>query len=314
MSGSRLGIDIGGTASRWALTDETGTLVGRGSTAGATAHVFNPTERARLEAALSGSASQIPQFHPKIGSVVAGITGFGPMVEAEVKHMLTQTFGDVADERLTVIDDISLAYASIFEPGEGHLIAAGTGSIGLHLGAEAGYIRVGGRGILIDDGGSGSWIALRALDEIFRSHDQIGDFSKVRMLADAIFPRIGGSDWNTVRSFIYAGDRGRIGMLATGVAEAAHARDPLALRVLEQAGRELARLGASLVARTGPKPTRFTGGVLKLHPVVFVAIAEGLSDLDVAVTEADAALAAATLDEQWQESFAKLHVPRGDRP
>lgn len=312
MSGGRLGIDIGGTASRWALADANGSLIARGSVAGATGHVFNPAERARLERALSDIASQISSDHPEVDSVVAGITGFGPAVEAEVKQVLAQRFG-LRTDRLTVVDDISLAYAAVFAPGEGHLVAAGTGSIGLHLGEQAGYVRVGGRGILIDDGGSGSWIALRALDEVFRSLDRIGDFSQVQVLADAIFALTGGDDWNTVRSFVYAGDRGRIGTLATGVAKAAHAGDPLALRILDQAGRELARLATSLISRTGSKPTRFTGGVLKLHPVIFAAIAEELPGLDVAVTETDTASSAATLNDQWLARFAAMHAPRGDR-
>ena len=312
MSGSRLGIDIGGTASRWALTDETGALIARGSAAGATGHFFNPAERARLEATLSDIAAQVSASSSSLGAVVAGITGFGSVGEIEVKQTLTQRFG-VAADRLTVIDDISLAYASVFEPGEGHLVSAGTGSIGLHVGAEAGYVRVGGRGILVDDGGSGSWIALRALDEIFRGLDRRGDFSEVQALADAVFSLIGGNDWHAVRGFVYGGDRGRIGTLATAVALAAHAGDPLALRILDQAGRELARLAAALVARTEARPTRFTGGVLKLHPVVFAAIAEELHGLDVAVTETDAALAASTLNSHWRETFAALYAEPGGR-
>lgn len=310
----QLGIDIGGTACRWVLCDASGTEIARGAASGATGHVFNPAERERLQNVLGTVRKDVREIAPAITGVAAGITGFGSVVEAEIKQMLEATFA-VAPAQLTIVDDIMLAYAAVFAPGEGHLISAGTGSIGLHLGPEHGYVRVGGRGILVDDAGSGSWIALRAVDGIFRSLDRHGDFSAVQKLADELAALIGSDDWHAFRQFIYAGDRGRIGTLATGVAKAAAAGDELALRILDSAGRELAALAKALVARTAPKPVSFIGGVLKLHPVVTSAIREELADLDVGFPLADAALTAARMhlpaNAGWRSTFAGLHTRSG---
>lgn len=310
MSGHQLGIDVGGTACRWVLCDAGGSEMARGAAPGATGHVFNPAERDRLQAALTTIAAEVRALTPSLGGVAAGITGFGSVVETEIKQLLTTTFA-VAPDDLTVVDDIMLAYAAVFAPGEGHLVSAGTGSIGLHLGPEHGYVRVGGRGILIDDAGSGSWIALRALDETFRCLDRNGDFRDLQSLADELFAIVGGRDWHDVRQFVYAGDRGRIGTLATGVAKAALAGDRMAQDILDQAGRELAALARALVARTSTKPVSFIGGVLKLHPVVTAAIREELAGLDVGFPGADAALTAARMhlpaNAGWRTTFATLH-------
>ena len=309
MSFHQLGIDIGGTASRWVLCDASGHELARGATSGATGHVFNPVARERLQNALTAIATDVRKAVPAVQGVAAGITGFGNVVEAEVKQMLATTF-EVAQDNLIVVDDIMLAYAAAFAPEEGHLVSAGTGSIGLHLGLEAGYVRVGGRGILIDDAGSGSWIALRALDEAFRHLDRHGDFTGIQALADAIFAITGGSEWQSVRQFVYGGDRGEIGALATGVAKAAAAGDALALRILGDAGRELAALASALVARTKARPIGFIGGVLKLHPVVTEAILAQLPGHDVRFPTVDAALAAASMHLEgfadWRATFASL--------
>src|SRR5690606_26142305 len=142
---------------------------------------------------------------------------------------------------------------------EGHLVSAGTGSIGIHVGVDGAMVRVGGRGILIDDAGSGSWIALRALDQVYRSLDRNGTFAEVEALADALFSLVGGAEWHDVRQYVYAGDRGKIGALAVAVGQAAAAGDNAALSILRDAGAELAGLALALQHRAGIRPVAIIG-------------------------------------------------------
>jgi glucosamine kinase len=306
-----LGIDIGGTACRWALCDAEGKEIARGSTGGATGHVFNPLERERLERALTTIREQLGSHAPQLHSLTVGMTGFGTSVADEVKALLSIIFS-VATDRLVVVDDITLAYAAVFAPGAGHLVSAGTGSIGLHLGASGTYFRVGGRGILVDDAGSGSWIALRAIDRVFRSLDNTGSFDAVRPLAERLFEVVGGNDWHAVRQYVYGNDRGRIGTLATAVAAAAHANDPTALAVLKAAGVELAALAKALLTRAGTKPVGFIGGVLNLHPIIREIILAELTGHQVDFPQSDAALSAARLQlpsgAEWQAALNAVHV------
>lgn len=287
-----MGLDIGGTASRWVLCGDDGAELARGKAPGATGHVFNPAEKDKLRNVLSAIAAETSGY--TIASVTAGLTGYGAAVSDEVKALLGDVLG-VAPDRIILIDDVALAYLANFAPGEGHLISAGTGSIGIHVGADGDFIRVGGRGILIDDAGSGSWIALRALDHIYRVLDHDGAFDAVDRLARNLFTQVGGADWSDIRQFVYAGDRGRIGTLAVAVADAALEGDEVAETILREAGAELALLAKALIARAGKKPIGFIGGVLALHPIIVAEIRRQLEGREVRLVNADAALAAARL-------------------
>lgn len=303
MRAVHLGIDIGGTASRWVACDEGGVELSRGRGPGATGHLFNPAEKTRLETALRAIAAALAAEGLVARSVTAGITGYGAGAFAELQALLLPIFG-IEAARLVITDDIVLAYAANFLPGEGHLVSAGTGSIGVFIGAgEEGFVRVGGRGILIDDAGSGSWIALRALDKMFRTLDQTGSFGDCEKLAHHLLEAVGGTEWHHVRQFVYAGDRGRIGTLAVAVAKAAVEGDSSARAILERAGEELAKLALALVARAGTRPIGFIGGALDLHPLILETIKRQLIGYDVRLLNADSALAAARLQSEIDGSW-----------
>lgn len=294
MSG-HLGIDIGGTASRWVVVDEEGHAVARATAGGATGHVFNPVEREKLV----GVLTKIAKVSGSVSSVVLGVTGLGASVHGELKALAAPILG-VPEAAIGTMDDMELAYRAVFAPGEGHLISAGTGSIGLHLTAGGDFVRVGGRGLLIDDGGSGTWIALRALDLLYRRIDENGGPGDANILATHLFEAMGGESWDDTRAFVYGSDRGRIGTLAQVVAKAAEAGDALALDILDDAGRELARLGAALVKRAGRHPIGYIGGIVRLHPNIKTSLIAALSGEDVVFPEADAALHAARLARDLQ--------------
>lgn len=281
------GIDVGGTGSRWAVIDGAGTLVARGSAAGATGHLFNPDMRAKFTA----MAHEIAAQAGGITALHAGVTGLGGKAIPDAQKILAAAFGS-APEHVTATDDMELAFRARFAPGEGHLISAGTGSVGLHIARDGTHIRVGGRGTLIDDGGAGAWIALRALDIVHRQIDETGTTG---LLGQTLFTAIGGADWDTVRAYVYAGDRGRIGALAPAVAQAAQAGDADARALLDRAILELARLAKALLARGGTLPVDFVGGVLTLDPSIKPGLTAALPGITVNFPAIDAALSAASI-------------------
>ncbi|MDB5586561.1 MAG: BadF-type ATPase [Devosia sp.] len=287
-----LGVDIGGTASRWALVDENSAVIARGTTDGATGHAFNPIERERLLATLSTIAEAVREFSPV--SACLGITGLGQGAHDPVRNMVTALLG-IEPPAIQLGDDMELAFRATFAPGTGHLISAGTGSIGLHLTTEGKLIRVGGRGLLIDDAGSGTWIALKALDQLYRRIDETGDPADAAILATELYAEMGGEGWDHSRSFVYGSDRGRIGTLAQAVARAATKGDVIATDILARAVVELARLASALIARTGPLPVAFIGGIITLHPSIKPALEKALPHAVVSFPQIDAAAHAA----QW---------------
>lgn len=284
-----LGIDMGGTATRWVARDEAGRVT-RGTAPGASAHLFNPETRAGFLGVLRGIAAELPAAP---SAVHAGLTGHDDAAGIEARAALAAIFG--AGATITVSDDVALAWRAVFGAGRGHLVVAGTGSIGYSAAADGTATRVGGRGMLIDDGGSGSWIALCALDALLRAFDRDGDFRAARILHERIAAAVGGPGWPDIRAFVYGSDRGRIGVLARAVAEAAAEGDPLACAVLDRAVEELARIARVLIARCGPAPVAFIGGVLRLDPRIAAGLRAALPGTDLLFPEVDAALAAATL-------------------
>jgi N-acetylglucosamine kinase-like BadF-type ATPase len=107
---------------------------------------------------------------------------------------------------------------------------------------------------------------------------------------------IGGREWNLIRSFVYGGDRARMASLAQPVGEAARDNDRTALRVLQEAGEELARLANCLTKRIGSRPVALAGSVVHLHPIVERAFRQDLvAPVEFITTDFDAALTAATL-------------------
>ncbi|HST95183.1 MAG TPA: BadF/BadG/BcrA/BcrD ATPase family protein, partial [Microvirga sp.] len=201
-----------------------------------------------------------------------------------------------------VAEDMWIAYLAYFALGEGILVYSGTGSIGYYLSEAKEVIRVGGRGNLIDDGGSGFWIAREALKAVLRAEEEKHGAGWTTTLGTCLAQALGGTDWNIVRSFVYGGDRGKIGSLARAVGEAALANDRTALKILKEAGKELARLANALIKRLGSRPVALVGGSARLHPVLSEAFRKELvapvefiaSDLDAALT---AARLAATLNK-----------------
>lgn len=292
MSGLYLGLDVGGTASRWALVDGDGTVVQRGALGGATGHLFAEGPRGDFVRMIDGVVVALGSVRPE--AIFAGVTGLAPQAFAEARAIMGPRLG-VGPETIGLDDDIALAYRAAFRPGEGHLVSAGTGSIGLHIAADGTVIRVGGRGLLIDDGGSGTWIALTAIDRLYRVIDAHGGPVGTETLAGAIAGAVGDEGWDAVRSYVYGSDRGRIGMLARAVAEAAGAGDGLALAVLADAGRELARLAGALIGRAGMRPVAVIGGVVRLHPVIAETLRGALPDTQIVFPEIDAAATAGRL-------------------
>ncbi|SFZ80556.1 BadF/BadG/BcrA/BcrD ATPase family protein, partial [Devosia enhydra] len=184
-----LGIDVGGTASRWVALDAQGLEIGRGATPGATGHLFAALERQRFEAMAETIAAHRPSG--QVGRIHIGATGLGPAMHGDAAAILSLHLGAPVSA-VSCSDDMDLAYRAAFAPGEGHLVSAGTGSIGLHVMADGTLVRVGGRGLLIDDGGSGTWIALNALDRIYRRIDETGAPADAAILARHVFAAIGG--------------------------------------------------------------------------------------------------------------------------
>ncbi len=277
-----LGIDMGGSATRWVVVGADGRERGRGAGPGASALWPDAAAREAFLGALAACAQ------PGTRRAHLGLTGMGHTADPA---LLAACAGALGLRALTVEPDIALARRAAFGAGAGTLVLAGTGSVAMGQGREGGALIVGGRGALIDDAGSAAWIALRALSAYFRQIDETGIAPPV--LAWSLAEATGGEDWAHLSGWVHAAPRGQLGLLARAVAQAAGAGCALSLDVLESAAAEIVRLARVAVRRSAPAPLSVAGGVLALHPLIAERLRRDLAPLGVALVRIDPALSAA---------------------
>jgi N-acetylglucosamine kinase-like BadF-type ATPase len=295
-SGLGLGIDAGGTETRWALAAPGGRIVAEGRVAGLSALQMGSAGGRELVHATFAQLAQAVLAAGRPVRVRAGLTGFGGDGE-QLQHWLSELLG-VAPREIDFCSDMEIAYLGSFNPGEGYLVYAGTGSIGAFIDHDGQFHRAGGRGVLLDDGGGGFWIAREALRHVWRNEDEHPGRWGESPMARAVFDYIGGADWSMSRQFIYGQERGQVGKLALAVAATAD-KDPAAAGILREAGRELARLALALTNRFGPRPVALSGRAAELHPMIAAAMRGALpADMMLAQTASEAHLAAARLAAQ----------------
>lgn len=294
--GLGLGIDVGGTATRWTLADAAGRAAASGTAPPFTGHIFTDDVRARVAGLIADLARDVVAAGRPDG-IFAGVTGLGPATPqaAFLIDLLARETG-VAPARIAAVGDTELAYRACFQPGAGILVYAGTGSVATHIAADGAELLIGGRGVLIDDGGSAFWIAARALRHVLRAEESQPGSGWGTPLGQHLAAGVGGATWEAARAHVYGGDRGRMAQLARGVGLAAGAGDAAALAILARAGAELARLAHVLIGRIGDKPVALAGAAQKIHPGLFAAFRAAIpAHVPVVADASDAALAAAVL-------------------
>lgn len=288
-----LGIDAGGTQTRWALVSTAGEVVASGEVAGVTGlQVDSAVGRDVLRRTFAELAEQVLQ-HGCPAQVFAGLTGFSGQRDA-LRRMIADPLC-LSAGAVTLSSDIEISYLDIFRPGEGYVVYAGTGSIAAFIDEDGELHRAGGFGVMLDDAGGGFWIAREALRHIWRGEDEAPGAWRRSPMARRVFELVGGSDWSQSRAFVYGRERGEIGKLALAVAAAAD-EDWVAYGILQSAGRELARLAMVMVHRFGPREIALAGRVALLHPVIAQEFRAALPpSLAVHVEQGQAHVAAARL-------------------
>ncbi len=264
-----LGLDAGGTQTRWALADAAGRLLGEGAVGGLSGLQLDHEQgRAAMAATLREIAAQAGP----VQAVVAGMTGFDDEQAPLLQTLLAAALGT---PQVQAMNDIELICRAAFRPGQGFVLYAGTGTVAAGFDGAGRLQRAGGRGAVIDDAGGGHWIAREALRCIWRAEDEAPGAWRRSPLAMRVFERIGGADWVLTRQWVYGASRGELGTLALAVAAAAD-EDPAALQILQAAGRELARLPQALAQRLGARPLALAGRVFELHPAIEAALRQAL--------------------------------------
>ena len=133
-----LGLDAGGSRTRWALADAQGQTLAQGAVAGMSGlQMQSDAGRATLRATLHELAQALRVTGP-VGDLglYGGFTGLGgPAEEARMLALMHECL-PLAPGRATLTHDMDIAYRAAYAPGEGYLVYAGTGSIAAFIDAQ----------------------------------------------------------------------------------------------------------------------------------------------------------------------------------
>ncbi len=291
-----LGLDVGGTQTRWALATSAGEFIAEGVAEGFSgAHLVSEDERAIVRERLNAIAEAVHRSrrNHRLSGFHAGVTGIG--ADAPRLASLIALAFVLAQDQVVVTSDAELIFHAVLAPGEGYLVYSGTGSIAAFI-DEAGVLhRSGGRGVMLDDAGGGYWIAREALRRIWRREDERPGAWHESPMARALFAIVGGDSSIFSARFLMEKERGEIGMLALVVAEHAH-EDALAAEILHDAGIELARLANAMTRRYGQRRIVVAGRASQLHPLIESAMRRAMPvDAAIEFRQVQAHIAAARL-------------------
>ncbi len=229
-------------------------------------------------------------------ALCCGAAGVDTEADRQAYRRLLAGLG-FAPERILVYNDCELLLAALGRPAL--LVAAGTGSMALALGADGQFYRCGGWGFLTSDEGSACQLALVGLACAVRAWDGAGGATSLTGLFEA--EGIAGPAQAEALARCALTDKSRLAALAPLVLRAAQQGDGPAARLVQQAARSLAdqALAAARKASLTAPPLMLWGSLLTKSPVLRAPLAEllrreaGAHPLPPGPTALEAALAIA---------------------
>lgn len=259
-----LGIEAGATRSVAILADAAGRSVQR--IEAKTSANLRLLSDAQLLALLQNFARQMP------GPLSVGIGMAGALDEADRNRIRTAAARVWPEIPCWAGHDLETALAAAGGPSDSEnvtrvIVISGTGASCYGRRARGGAVLTGGWGHLVGDRGSGYDIALRALQSVFRTLDETGQWPPLgRCFLRAL--RLGSP--GELIAWAGTAEKPALAALAVGIFSAAQQRDPIARKILHESAGLIACNAIACARRLvrHPAPVEFvlTGSVLLKQP------------------------------------------------
>lgn len=240
--------------------------------------------------------AEIAAFLKKTGECAALCIGAAGVSNPRVRELTAQVMEGLCPWRLAGDHEIALHGALSGKPGIA--LIAGTGSICCGKNEKGEFVRAGGWGHLIDDGGSGYALGRDVLSAVVRQWDGRGEKTALSRLV----PEYLKTDTpQALIAYVYGGDKSRIAALAPLAGQAAAEGDRTALAIYEKNGAELGELVLAAARRLGMQAgeVALLGGLLtrdmRLREALGAYLAERAPGLRCVEPRQDAAAGAAML-------------------
>lgn len=252
-----IGIDSGGTKTEAVLTDTEGNILLHTFSAGC-----NPLDIGAHQVCaniLSCVAELCQRAQGPVVSLYAGIAG-ADHVELGLEELIKQRFGI---QTVRIEDDRRIVVSGTIGHTDGCGMICGTGSSLSIIKAGEAIRQVGGRGYLIDSGGSGFELGQTALKHALRYVDGRGPYT---LLNEYLKELLGESVERSLYR-IYSGGRRMIASLSPAVFRAAEEGDQTAERIIQDGSYALAELTyAAEKYFEGSFPVVMAGGIFAANP------------------------------------------------
>ncbi len=256
-----LSIDGGATKTCAMLFDEKERSFVSSGIAGPSHFASVPPETSvkNIGSAISDAMQRGSVSMEKIDHVILGVAGVGDSIETTRKgeEIVRKV---LSKKEFALNNDGYVAYrmSNLFE--DGVLFAPGTGSVGFYQ-KNGNIRRIAGWGWFAGDEGSASWIAKRALTLAQRQMDGIlGGDSLVRLVEEYF----GDNFSEVIGKLEREHDKRKVSMLSPYVSRLASNGDPLALSIIEEAGRYVgSALNSCLRNFEGCPSVSVVGGVVR---------------------------------------------------
>jgi glucosamine kinase len=298
-----LGLDVGGSQCRyeWWPAD---------SRPGGDARAVQPAVHG-LEAACDGLAAALRaaagDTPPE--AAVCAMAGVGDAATSQALVAGLRARG--VDFPVAVVGDVLAAAAAGLADGPGVLLWAGTGSFAIARAANGELHRVGGRGYLLGDQGSGYDLVRRAAAAVLLAVDDLGPPT---LLTQALVEAFEAPAPQRLGAVLQRASSGDVAKHLPVVLATAAAGDAVANEVLHGAVDALAMLASAAVRRAGLDwnnlPVAVGGGVLTGAVAVAELLAERLRSLGAQAPRPIAPRAAAHAAAWLAEGFHRREQPR----
>jgi|AGTN01.1.fsa_nt_gi Predicted N-acetylglucosamine kinase len=265
-----IGIDGGGTKTRFQCYDINGELAGETVSGG----TFYRQD---------GVSAVIDVLKDGIGHLLKGIAAadvlgicFGMPGYGEDAHNDTIVAQKISEalypHRIFFENDVAIGWASALAFYPGVVVVAGTGSIGYGQDANAKIVRSGGWSIFFSDEGSGYWLGRKTLELFSKQSDG-------RLLRGPLYNCIRSyfniqDDFEIIRIVEnqYIGDRAKIASLQRILYRSANMEDASAIRAYAEAAEELSSIICAVAGQldfSGQSiPVSYVGGLFNLKDLV----------------------------------------------
>lgn len=275
-----VGVDGGGTRTRAAILDG-GRVIGEG-----TAGPSNP-----LRVGIGNGAKAICDAIDKAcnaalihrGDLTAAGIGLAGVRRKDIRTRMREVLIEVLGiKNIELMTDGDIALYGATDGAPGIVVISGTGSICCGVNRQGKRVFAGGWGPVAGDEGSGSWIARRALQAVAQASDERGPRTALTAVACEYF-QVGTPDDLSTAIYAPTITNDRIAGFSKRVIETARERDPVAINILTEAGRELGRAAATVVRKLKMEQERFqvafVGGVFAAGELVIAPLRDEIESV-----------------------------------